>query len=76
MRGNFMKKNGIYGYWDTQKECVVYIGKDSNISVNRRHKDHHAPSRYDEQRINRILQNNEGRYTYLSYAMDILQKKN
>lgn len=59
-----MKKNGIYGYWDTQKECVVYIGKDSNISVNRRHKNHHAPSRYDEQRINRVLQNNEGRYTY------------
>lgn len=59
-----MKKNGIYGYWDTKKECVVYIGKDSNISINRRHKDHHNPSKYDVQRINRILQNNKGRYTY------------
>ncbi len=59
-----MKKNGIYGYWDTQKECVVYIGKDSNISINKRHKAHHHPSKYDKQRINRILQNNKGRYTY------------
>lgn len=59
-----MKKNGIYGYWDVQKECVVYIGKDSNISINKRHHDHYAPSGYDTQKINRILQNNEGRYTY------------
>ena len=59
-----MKKNGIYGYYDTKKECVVYIGKDSNISANRRHKDHHHPSNYSRQRINRILQNNKGRYTY------------
>lgn len=59
-----MKKNGIYGYWDTQKERVVYIGKDNNISINSRHKAHHTHSRYDEQRINRILQNNKGRYTY------------
>lgn len=59
-----MKKNGIYGYWDTEKECVLYIGKDSNISTNNRHKDHHHPSRYDEQQINRILQNNKGRYQY------------
>lgn len=59
-----MKKNGVYGYWDTKKECVVYIGKDSNISINSRHKAHHYPSAYDVQRINRILQNNKGRYTY------------
>lgn len=59
-----MKKNGIYGYWDTQKERVVYIGKDNNISINSRHKAHHAPSKYDEQQINRILQNNKGRYQY------------
>lgn len=30
-----MKKNGVYGYWDTKKECVVYIGKDSNIINNK-----------------------------------------
>lgn len=59
-----MKKNGIYGYWDTEKECVVYIGKDSNISTNNRHKEHHRSSKYDEQQINRVLQNNKERYTY------------
>ena len=59
-----MKKNGIYGYWDTEKECVVYIGKDSNISINSRDTDHHTPSKYNEQQINRILQNNKRRYTY------------
>lgn len=59
-----MKKNGIYGYYDTKKECVVYIGKDIDISINKRHKEHHYPSLYDAQQINRILQNNKGRYTY------------
>ena len=59
-----MKKNGIYGYWDTKKECVVYIGKDSNISINKRHKEHHRHSQYDKQQINRVLQNNKERYTY------------
>lgn len=59
-----MKKKGIYGYWDTKKECVIYIGKDSNISINSRHKAHYTPSKYDDQQINRILQNNKGRYTY------------
>lgn len=59
-----MKKKGIYGYWDTKKECVVYIGKDSNIGINSRHVAHHSPSNYDEQQINRILQNNKGRYQY------------
>lgn len=59
-----MKKKGIYRYWDTKKECVIYIGKDSDISINKRHRDHHTPSMYDDQKINRILQNNKGRYTY------------
>lgn len=59
-----MKKNGLYGYYDTKKERVVYIGKDSNISANKRHHDHHYPSNYDKQQINKILQNNKGRYTY------------
>ena len=56
---------GIYCYKDTQKNNeVVYVGKDSNISKNERHKAHHNPSKYDDQVINRVLQNNPNRYTY------------
>ena len=32
-------KYGIYGYYDGRGECV-YIGKDSNIHINQRHKQH------------------------------------
>lgn len=26
--------NGIYGYYDIEKEYVIYIGQDSNIDKN------------------------------------------
>ena len=42
----------------------MYIGKDSNIDKNIRHKAHYASSRYDSQPINKILQQNPNRYTY------------
>lgn len=56
---------GIYCYKDTQNnDKIVYVGKDSNIGDNKRHKDHHRPSNYKKQVINRVLQNNPNRYTY------------
>ena len=55
---------GIYCYIDNKNDRVVYIGKDSNIDKNRRHRAHLAPSTYNKQPINRILQNNADRYNY------------
>ena len=53
---------GIYGYFDTKRGKYVYIGKDSNIHINLRDKQHYAD---DSQVINRILRNDkEGRYEY------------
>lgn len=55
---------GIYAYVDKKDNNVVYVGKDSNIHGNKRHKDHFCPSGYNKQVINRILQNNPDRYEY------------
>lgn len=55
---------GIYCYIDKKDNKIVYIGKDSHIERNKRHKTHMNPSRYDKQPFNRILQNNPNRYTY------------
>lgn len=52
--------NGLYGYWDNVKQKVVYIGQSNNIG--RRFNEHIQPSRYDEQQINMVLQNNPDRY--------------
>lgn len=53
---------GIYGYFDSKKGIYVYIGKDSNISINLRDTQHYAN---DSQQINRILRGDkEGRYEY------------
>lgn len=62
--------SGVYGYYDTQKKYVCYIGKDSNIndSNNNRHKAHYKPSSYNNQQINRVLQNNPNRYDYFILA--------
>lgn len=59
--------NGLYGYYDTKNEYVVYIGKDAHIDIDKRHKEHHAPSLYDKQVINRVVQNNPQRYTYFKF---------
>ena len=55
---------GIYKYTDLKTGEIVYVGKDSHIDKNQRHKDHLKPSRYDAQQINRVLQNNPDRYEY------------
>lgn len=60
-------KNGLYGYYDNLKQYVVYIGKDSYIYKDNRHKDHTNPGKYDEQVINKALQNNPDRYTYFRF---------
>ena len=56
--------NGIYGYYDTQNEYVAYIGKDSKIDENKRHLEHNSPSRYNQQQINKVIQNTPWRYHY------------
>ena len=55
---------GIYCYIDNENDKVVYVGKDSNIDKNTRHIAHLAPSAYNAQPINRILQNNLNKYNY------------
>lgn len=59
---------GIYGYWDNEKQYVAYIGKDSNIGINKRHYDHSESCYYNEQPFNRVLQNNPDRYEYFILA--------
>ena len=55
---------GIYQFRDRTTNEIVYIGKDSHINESKRLKNHYKPSLYDEQQINRVLQNNQGRYKY------------
>ena len=55
---------GIYCYIDDENDKIVYVGKDSYIDKNQRHGHHLAPSAYNAQPINRILQNNPDRYKY------------
>lgn len=63
--------NGIYQYRDLKTDEIVYIGKDSQIYRDRRHKQHLQPSNYDTQIVNRALQNNPDRYQYeIVYAGD------
>lgn len=56
--------NGIYCYIDKKTNKVIYVGKDSYIDKNKRHKVHFYPSKYNQQPVNRILQNNPDRYEY------------
>lgn len=55
---------GIYCYIDLKTDEIVYIGKDSNIDKKLRYYAHKTPSRYNEQQINRVVQNNPHRYKY------------
>lgn len=57
--------NGIYYYYDTEKNFVVYVGKDSYIDKNRRHKAHISGN---GQQIDSIFQNNPDRYEYRVYC--------
>ena len=56
--------NGIYAYIDNETNSIIYIGQDGNIDKNRRHKDHTSKWSYNDQQINRVLQNNPDRYEY------------
>lgn len=56
---------GIYAYSDTKYDSYCYVGKDSHLDENRRNYRHNHPYYYDEQPINRILQNNPTRYDYV-----------
>lgn len=69
--------NGIYQYRDLKTDEIVYIGKDSHIHKNARHIAHHSPCKYNDQQINRVLQNNTDRYQYEiiysgDYSEDVL----
>lgn len=55
---------GIYAYYSKEKEEIVYVGKDSQINKNARHRQHMLSSRYNKQPINRVLQNNPDKYEY------------
>lgn len=55
---------GIYCYIDNKTGLIDYIGKDSNIDIKSRYYSHKAPSHYDIQQINRVIQNNQDRYKY------------
>ena len=62
---------GIYAYFDKKDNSVVYVGKDSSIEKNKRHREHMYKSNYNKQVINRILQNNPNRYTYQVLVWDV-----
>ena len=55
---------GIYCYIDKKDDSIVYIGKDSYIHKNQRDMQHKAPSLYNAQPFNQIIQNNLDRYEY------------
>lgn len=55
---------GIYCYIDLKNNSIIYIGKDSHINKNQRHKEHYKKSHYFKQQINKVLQNNPDRYKY------------
>ena len=56
--------NGIYCYIDKKNNSIIYIGKDNHIDKNKRHKQHLQKSNYNNQQINRVLQNNKKKYQY------------
>lgn len=59
--------NGLYGYYDTKKQYVVYIGKDAHIDTDDRHKAHTNVEQYNKQKINKVIQNHPERYTYFKF---------
>lgn len=51
---------GIYLYRDLKEDEVIYVGQSKDIY--HRHRQHMAPSNYDGQQINRVLQGDPARY--------------
>lgn len=65
---NNKRIKGIYGYFDTLKYEIIYIGKDSHIEKKKRHREHYQPSLKNVQKINQVLQNDKvGRYSYVEF---------
>ena len=68
---------GIYKYIDNETGNIVYIGKDSHIDKNQRHKEHLTTSQYSSQVFNKVLQNNPDRYSYhIWYHVDSIEELN
>lgn len=68
---------GIYKYVDKETGNIVYIGKDSHIDKKARGNEHMYPSTYNDQQINRVLQNNPNRYDYVVwYHVDSIEELN
>lgn len=55
---------GCYWYIDIRDDTVAYFGKDNNIKTKLRHRNHMAPSRYNDQLINKVLQDNPEHFRY------------
>jgi len=55
---------GIYAYLDNENNYYAYIGKDSNLDKKKRYYAHKTPCLYDDQQINKVIQNNIDRYEY------------
>lgn len=55
---------GIYCYIDIKTNDIVYVGQDNLINKHRRRRQHLQKGRYNDQPINRVLQNNPNRYRY------------
>lgn len=52
---------GIYFYRDLKEDEVIYVGQSRNIYE--RHRGHLAPSSYNAQPINKVIQNDPPRYS-------------
>lgn len=62
-----MGLNGVYGYKDLKNDEIIYVGKDSYIHINSRHKHHINPKNVNEQRINQRLLSDLDRYEYIVF---------
>lgn len=51
---------GIYFYRDLKEDEIIYVGQSKNIY--QRHRQHFHESKYHDQPINRVLQNDPQRY--------------
>ncbi|MCS5736929.1 hypothetical protein [Herbiconiux daphne] len=72
-------KFGIYAYI-TDKDEIIYIGKDRGIDTHKRYRDHIAPSCYDDQAINKYIQTpgvaKRVRYMVLAICADEVEMNN
>ena len=55
--------SGIYAYYDTLDDMIVYVGQ--SVNIRKRHNEHFSRRLYDVQKVNSILQNNPERYSLI-----------